>query len=283
MMSVAAWGRSAVVLAGLLAGPVSAMTIMQVDYVCPIGGERFSAETMGSGTAFGHFLDGRLEGAIQSPWPLVQCPGNGLVLFKQHFSTDELKRLTPFVESDEYQQLRTSETSYWLLWRLLEVLDAPLEERAGVLQRATWQASPAQYRRYVEVASAAFGQQCPDAAIAIERGEGWLYCQLLLGEWERRLARFDQARARFQRLQPLAEELVPGEDRRRALAQYQVEIRQQLALIADRIEGPVRAEDASTPQVDTRPLDAAATLQAATLAAAAAAADAAAGRQQTGP
>ena len=39
---------------------------MKVEHVCPIGGERFSAQEMGSGTAFGHFLDGRLHSDSQN-------------------------------------------------------------------------------------------------------------------------------------------------------------------------------------------------------------------------
>ena len=53
--------------------------------------EHFSAQEMGSGTSFGHFLDGRLHGAIQSPWPLVSCPGNGFVIYKDDYSADEIK------------------------------------------------------------------------------------------------------------------------------------------------------------------------------------------------
>ena len=242
--------RIAIGLAVLLAGwaaPAAAMTFMKVEHVCPIGGERFSAQEMGSGTAFGHFLDGRLHGAIQSPWPLVSCPGNGFVIYKDDYSADEIKRLTAVVESDEYQRMRGTETSYWLLARLFEAVDAPLKDRAGVLQSATWQASPEQYPRYVQAASTAVAQQCPDARAAADRDEPWLYCQMLLGEWERRLSRFDAARARFERLQPLPERLVPGQDRERARRQYVAEIAQQLQLIADNSAVSTMAVDANAP------------------------------------
>ncbi|WP_296248497.1 hypothetical protein [uncultured Stenotrophomonas sp.] len=242
--------RVAIGLAVLLAGwaaPAAAMTFMQVEHVCPIGGERFSAQEMGSGTAFGHFLDGRLHGAIQSPWPLVSCPGNGFVIYKDDYSADEIKRLTAVVESDEYQRMRGTETSYWLLARLFEAVDAPLKDRAGVLQSATWQASPQQYPRYVQAASAAVAQQCPDARAAADQDEPWLYCQMLLGEWERRLSRFDAARARFERLQPLPERLVLAQDRERARRQYVAEIAQQLQLIAENSAMNTMAVDANAP------------------------------------
>lgn len=217
------------VLLAALAAPAAAMTFMKVDYVCPIGGERFSASTMGSGTSFGHFLDGRAHGAIQSPWPLVECPGNGFLLFREAFDKTELEALGAYVQSADYQRLRGTETSYWRLAQLLRVIGAPAAEQAGALQRASWQASPAQYPRYVAAASAAFARQCPDGQAARD-GQG-LYCQMLLGEWERRLSRFEPARARFNGLLPQVEALVTGPDRERVAKQFAAEIAQQLQLI----------------------------------------------------
>ena len=239
------------VLLSAVAAPAAAMTFMKVEHVCPIGGERFSAQEMGSGTAFGHFLDGRLHGAIQSPWPLVSCPGNGFVIYKDDFSADEIKRLGAVVASDHYQRMRGTETSYWLLAHLFEAVDAPARDRAGVLQSATWQASPEQYPRYVQAASAAVAQQCPDARAAAERDAPWLYCQMLLGEWERRLSQFDAARARFERLQPLPEQLVVGPDSESTRRQYAAEIAQQLQLIAASNPMSAMAVDANAPLDNT--------------------------------
>ena len=104
---MAAW--LAMLLAAGGSAPAAAMTFMEVDYVCPVGGERFRAQTMGSGTVFRHFLDGQAEGAIMSPWPLVRCPGNGFVMYRDDFSAAEIATLTPFVEGEEYQRLRRVE------------------------------------------------------------------------------------------------------------------------------------------------------------------------------
>jgi hypothetical protein len=234
-----------VLLSTCMAMPAAAMTFMNVDYTCPIGGERFSASTMGSGTSFGHFLDGRQHGALQSPWPLVQCPGNGFVLFREEFNKQELTRLAAYVQSDDYQRMRGTETSYWLLSRLLEVIDAPASEQAGVLQRATWQASPAQYARYVAAAAAAFAEQCPDGRARTSRDGQWLYCQMILGEWERRLSQFESARARFVGLQPQVVELVKGEGSERASKQFAAEIAQQLQLIDEGNSRATMAVDAN--------------------------------------
>lgn len=237
------WG----VLLGMLAAPAAAMTFMKVDYVCPVGGERFSASTMGSGTSFGHFLDGQSYGAIQSPWPLVECPGNGFLLFREEFSKAELKALGAYVQSNGYQRLRETETSYWRLAQLLQVIDAPAAEQAATLQRASWQASPAQYPRYVAAASAAFAAQCPDERAGSERDDRWLYCQMLLGEWERRLSKFEPARARFLRLQPQVAVLVKGEDNARTGKQFAAEIAQQLQLIDAGDSRATMAVDADAP------------------------------------
>jgi len=233
------------VLLAALAAPAAAMTFMKVDYVCPIGGERFSASTMGSGTSFGHFLDGRAHGAIQSPWPLVECPGNGFLLFREAFDKTELEALGAYVQSADYQRLRGTETSYWRLAQLLRVIGAPAAEQAGALQRASWQASPAQYPRYVAAASAAFARQCPDGQAA--RDGQWLYCQMLLGEWERRLSRFEPARARFNGLLPQVQALVTGPDRERVARQFAAEIAQQLQLIDAGDSRSTMAVDANAP------------------------------------
>lgn len=233
------------VLLATLVAPAAAMTFMTVEYVCPVGGERFSASTMGSGTVFGHFLDGRAHGAIQSPWPLVECPGNGFLLFRETFGKAELEALGAYVQSDDYQRLRTTETSYWRLAQLLRVIDAPAVEQAGALQRASWQASRAQYPRYVAAASAAFARQCPDGETA--RDGQWLYCQMLLGEWERRLSRFEPARARFNALLPQVAALVTGPDRERVARQYAAEIAQQLELIDAGDSRSTMAVDANAP------------------------------------
>ncbi|GAB3511711.1 hypothetical protein [Pseudoxanthomonas daejeonensis] len=228
MSRMAAWACAGVWLALVAAGPARALTIMEMDYQCPVGGERFRQETAGSGTAFGHYLDGQAYGPIMSPWPLAKCPGNGFVMYRDDFSPAELEVLTAFVQGQAYQQLRQTETTYWLAASLQEALGVSLVDRAGTLMRATWQASPAQYPHYVEAAAAAFAAACPDDAAHTQRDEQWLYCQLIRGEWERRTSRFDAARARFEHLQPLPPQLVGDADAR---AQYASEVAQQLALV----------------------------------------------------
>ena len=69
---------------------------------------------------------------------------------------------------------------------------------------------------------------------------------MIRGEWERRTSRFEQARLRFERLQPLPERLVAAE-RAWVRAQYRVEIAQQLERVADGDTRSVLAREAPAP------------------------------------
>jgi hypothetical protein len=51
----------------LAASPVAAMTVYEAELTCPIGGEKFTTRLVGSGTAFGQYLDRRQFGATVSP------------------------------------------------------------------------------------------------------------------------------------------------------------------------------------------------------------------------
>ena len=171
----------------------TALTFQEVELECPIGGEKFKTNLAASGSIFGTYLDFRPFGAIATPFPLARCPGNGFVMFKESFTPDELKTLEAFVASPAYQGLRP-ETNYYLASRLLAVLDAPPQQIAQALVRASWEATDAdKERRYREEALSEFDKLTRDES----RLEKWIYDQLLAGELERRLGQFDRAAARF--------------------------------------------------------------------------------------
>lgn len=241
-------GAVAVAVLGMLAvtPAAGAMTVFPMEHTCPLGGERFTQDTVMSGTAFGHYLDGRGFGPIASPWPLVECPGNGFPIYRHDFSKAELGQLAPLIASDAYQRMRKDETQYWRLGWLLEQLQAPLEEQAAVLRQATWEASPEQYPRYVAAASGLHARLCPEDAP--QQDLEWIHCQAMLGEWERRGGRLDEARDRFQRLQPL----LPGEassaEEARRRTQLAAEVEQQLGLVEAGNTLAVLAVDAFAPE-----------------------------------
>lgn len=140
------------VLVALAAGssPALATTSYPEDFTCPIGGERFQAEVIGSYSSWGNRPDGRPYGTL--PWvPLPECPGNGFLLFQEEFTPQEIAILTPLVDSAEYQAMREAETQHYRAWWLQHALGsaeaAPLAETLLV---ATWQSDdePERKARY---------------------------------------------------------------------------------------------------------------------------------------
>jgi hypothetical protein len=156
----------------------------------------FTTDLAMSGTQMGQNLDRRPVGAIASPWPLPKCPKNGFVVFKKAFTPAEIRTLEPFVRSAQYQALQKTESDYFLASRLMTELRAPRHEIASALLRATWEVeNDPRYPRYAERALAAIEALLADGS-ALQRDDVASYRQIA-GELERRLGRFDAARARF--------------------------------------------------------------------------------------
>lgn len=177
---------------------VQAHTSYESELVCPIGGEKFNAMLAGSGTSFGKFLDFKPYGPIAAPWPLAKCPSNGFVMFQNKFSEPELERLDTFVASAAYQKMKNTHTNYYLAAVLQRQIDAPPSRLAYTLLQATWEASGSLYTAYATEALQAFmallGAESPNSKL-------WVSYQLIAGELERRLKKFDAAAERFSKLQ----------------------------------------------------------------------------------
>lgn len=190
--------RVSIVLAGwMLAVSAQAHTIFEANLICPIGGEKFKSWLSGSGTSFGKFLDLKPYGPIAAPWPLAKCPSNGFVMFKREFSKEEIQRLTPFVESAQYQELKKTHTNYYLAALLQRQVQATPKQVASTLLQATWEASDERYPVYAREALEAYV-----ALLKTEPSDSkdWLTYQLLAGELERRLKMFGAAISRFSAL-----------------------------------------------------------------------------------
>ena len=178
----------------------SALIVSSIEIVCPIGGERFEAEAVMSGTSFGQNLDRRSYGATVSPWPLSKCPGNGFVIYKHDFSTAEINQLTPYVQSVAYQSLQASETNYYLAAHLMRRSGGSQIDIADALLKATWEVErDDRYNRYAIDALAAFEDVLADSSTELAVEEANAYRQIA-GELERRLGRFAEASRRFQSL-----------------------------------------------------------------------------------
>lgn len=118
---------------------------------CPIGGEQFDFTTTASYSTFGARLDGKPYGSWSFPLALPECPGNGLILYKEDFSADELTRLGALIVRPEFAAMRGSETSYYRLAWLLREMGEPVEGQLWMLTQATWQddAGSARRNRYL--------------------------------------------------------------------------------------------------------------------------------------
>ncbi|WP_431261652.1 hypothetical protein ACQ859_15235 [Roseateles chitinivorans] len=176
-----------------LAAASSAMTTREDLFTCPIGGEQFKQLMAGSGTAYGSYLDTRPYGAIESPWPLPVCPGNGFVIFKHDFTPEELTKLTAVVESDDYRQRLRTEPPYARAAFLMTVVGAEHRPLAFTLLKATWQSYSGEQADRYRAQIIEHLDQAPK-----DKPEVALNDQLIAGEMERRIGRFDDARRRFQ-------------------------------------------------------------------------------------
>ena len=173
----------------------SALTFQEKELTCPIDGEKFKATLAASGTMFGRFLDLKPFGPIAAPWPLAKCPSSGFIIYKDKFSDDELVQLRKYVFSDEYKKLSGLHTNYYLAARLRAHLGEKSSQLTDTLLQATWEAkSRSQYEQYASEALDAYKQILKEEN---DESEKWLNNQLIAGELERRLERFDDAKERF--------------------------------------------------------------------------------------
>jgi hypothetical protein len=184
---------------------------IEENFICPIGGERFKAVIAASGTSFGQYLDLKPYGPVAAPWPLAKCPTNGFVMYKSKFSDVELARLKELVVSPAYQDIKALHTPYYLSAVLQRHINAPLKDIASTLLKATWEVEDHRYAAYATEALAAHVALLKTEPVD---GKNWITYQLIAGELERRLERFEDANNRFSaikdsvNIQPLVKRMV---------------------------------------------------------------------------
>ena len=134
---------------------------------CPIGGERFDFTTTASYSTFGARADGKPFGSWTFPLAIPECPGNGLLLYKEQFEPAELARLQPLIESADYRALRQQqETPYYRMSWLLGRMGEPRDNVLWALIQATWEPaddSPVRMRYLGELASRVLQETGPPA------------------------------------------------------------------------------------------------------------------------
>lgn len=219
--------------------PAPAMTFLDQDYICPIDEQPFSARVAASGTSFGRYFDGQHYGPIASPGPLPVCPGNGFIVEddERRYGADELARLRAFVASPEYRGWVAQDTPYYRLAKQRAFFgDAP-DALAPILLAASWEAGARRYPRYAAEALEAWQKRA-----GAQTGEEAYTARMLVGELQRRLGRFDEARATFEALR--ADRGFPGKQVEAGDAAYMRKIVEaQLELIRDRSVAHARLDE----------------------------------------
>jgi hypothetical protein len=189
----------------LAATSTSGRTFGSVERVCPFTGTKFNAEIDASGTRLCQRLDLKPIGFIGAPAEVPVCPDDGFVVFKERFSTEEVNRLRPWVESEEFREMTRTESEYYRIAQTLRRLGEPSDEVAWQLVQASWQVEKdrEKYRRYVgeavrELLAAAATTSPP--ASGREPALRPEVAAVLASELERRTGQLEHARARLQQL-----------------------------------------------------------------------------------
>ena len=186
------------------ADTATATTSYQVTVTCPIDGKPFTATLVGSYFQSGMRLDFKPIGSIAAPTPYPVCPGNGFVVYQDTFSSDELNAIRAIVASDEYRQLRSDNTDYFMVAYVKQRLGANHYDLGHTYLRASWEAErdkPELADPYRRLARQAF-----DNFLRAERNrtEEWWTAAVLAAELDRLLGQFDTVEFRISIL-PLAE------------------------------------------------------------------------------
>lgn len=166
---------------------------------CPVGGESFDYQQPVSSAALGMRPDGKPYGTSAAPARLPECPGNGLVLYKD-YTADEAKTLAPLVASDDYQALRRTETQYYRAYWLMRQMGVGPDDYLWALLQAAWEAESQpdlRMRYFSELVDQS--AKVPPKPTDID----WIGMEGRAIDALRELGRFDEAAARLAKV-PLA-------------------------------------------------------------------------------
>ena len=133
----------------------------------------------------------KVSGGVVPP-PLPECPDNALVLYKD-YSEEEVAKLTPLVESGEYQGLR-KDTQYYRAYWLMKAMGVDSDRYLLALLQASWQAEdrPELRARYL----AEFAEE--SAKVEPRPNDiNWIGMEGRAVDALRELGRFDEASARL--------------------------------------------------------------------------------------
>ena len=191
-------------LFGCAGTSVHALTYGDAEFTCPIGGEVFTSQVVGSYSRFGTRLDLKPLGALVAPLPIPVCPGNGFVMYKETFSKEELAKLTSIVESDAYRDARKQHTDHYMAAFLLEKMAPVALDLAHVYLKASWEAEEKRPDRLAEYQALSLARFKTYLESDPKRDDSWWIAQSAAASLERRTGLHSEAIARIDAL-PLEE------------------------------------------------------------------------------
>ncbi|PIE00154.1 MAG: hypothetical protein CSA81_14025 [Acidobacteria bacterium] len=175
-----------------------ALTLSTDEYTCPIGGEKFTATVPASGTSYGTRTDLKPYGAIEAPWTIPQCPTNKFVMFKKEFTPEELETFKNIIESDEYKAIPKGSSEYYYLAKLFEGSKASHEKIAWAYLKASWEMSG---KEVLQSALDNFKKSLTEIKDSDSKAqEKKITHNMLIGELNRLLGNFSEAKAQFEKL-----------------------------------------------------------------------------------
>jgi uncharacterized protein (DUF2225 family) len=184
--------------------PAATHTSAEIDVICPLCNTNFKSRADMSGTRVGMRLDLKPLGPIAAPWSVPKCPNCHFIVYNHEISDKDKKALLKLVNSKEYRQISADNSTYFLLAKIYETVGMSDLEIAHAYLKASWQVErdPAKYSKYLEASHEKFAAFVSSSK---DKSTQYIMSELMLGEIERRLGRFDQAQNRFSRLQKLPE------------------------------------------------------------------------------
>ncbi len=201
---------SASVLVGFLtlsSGPAGATTWFEEKFTCPIGGETFKTSVVMSNSTFGQRPDGKRYSPLPV-YPVVECPDNGLLLFKEDFSEEELALLAAAIATDEFQAMRKQETQHYRVWWLKKQINLDPVSQADSLLVASWETDHDAQRKI------RYQVEFVNLVMAMTRSEenavDWFWLNMRAINAMRELGYFAEGLARLNRV--MAPKYLPSDD-----------------------------------------------------------------------
>lgn len=159
----------------------------QETFTCPLTGVSFDYDVAYHAQADGFMLDMQPYGKQFKYRTLPECPNSAFVMYKDHFSKKEVRRLRPLVKQAQFAQ----QPQAYRVYRMMQTAGEPLIRQVWALQQATWVGKPAYKAELVRLLNRYLAQ-------THIRPRSRLMHLLLKVEMQRRLGQFQAAQTTMQ-------------------------------------------------------------------------------------